>query len=162
VKLYLDATAFAGEIKWDNESDESTLVKLGIGAEVSATAPDALTIIILPLQKGQATVAADNDGTADFIGTDALTVTGNSGTDSDSAIPTIFTPYIGTGTFAVTIASVVETYASTTGGGTGECVSTAGQYNGEVTVEYTYVPEPATMCLMASGFGALLLRRKRR
>lgn len=166
VKLYLDANAFAGSIAWDNESSTATRVTLGIGAEVTAIAPDALTIVVVPLQRGQANVDADNEadnGDADFIGTDALLVTGNSGSESDSATPVVFTPYIGTGTFSVAISSVVETYTSTTGG-TGEYEHTAGQYDGLVSVTYTYdaVPEPTTMGLLACGGLAILYRRKRK
>lgn len=164
VELYLEAEAFSGTIIWDNESDTITHVSLGIGATVTADAPESLTIIVVPLQEGEADVPIDNepnDGDADFAGTDTLIVTGNTGSDSDSASPSTLGAYIGTETFDVTISSVLETTTSTSGGD-GECQTTAGQYDGKVTVEYTYVPEPATLSLIGAGLGALLLRRKRR
>jgi hypothetical protein len=161
VELYLEADAFAGSITWDNESATPTHVKLGIGATVTANAPESLTIIIVPLQQGEGDVVADNDGTPpDFTGTDSFTVTGNTGSDSDTSSPGSLGAYIGTGTFAVTLSSVVETFTSTTGG-TGECASTPGQYEGKVKVTYTYVPEPATLTLLGAGAGLLLLRRRK-
>jgi len=161
VQLYLDADAFAGSIVWDNESGTVTYVFLGIGATVTATAPDALTMIAIPLQEGEGNVAADNDGDPDYAGADSLSVTGGTGSDSDDANPTVFTPYIGAGMFDVIISSVVKTYSGTTGG-TGVTNSTPGQYDGLVSVTYTYVPEPTTMGLLACGGLAILSRRKRK
>lgn len=160
VTLTLDADVSAGTIDWDNEAGVPSDVTLGIGATVTATGPDALALVAVPLQKASSTVDADNDGAADFIGTDAFSVTGGVGNDSDIANPAIFTSYLGTGTFSVDITSAVETYLSTTGG-SGPIQSSSGLFEGTVTVEYNYTPEPATMSLLGLG-GLALLRRRRK
>ncbi|MBN1943271.1 MAG: PEP-CTERM sorting domain-containing protein [Phycisphaerae bacterium] len=162
IELQLDASASAGTITWDNESGTPTSVDLGIGAEVTAVAPNALTLIAIPLQTGSGSVLPDSDGAPDFTGDDAFTVTGGSGSDSDTDYPgTVdFSYYTGLDTFAVSISSALET-SMDTHGGSGASYSEAGTYSGMVTVIYTYVPEPATLTLLGSG-AVLLYRRKRR
>ncbi|MBL7133487.1 MAG: choice-of-anchor E domain-containing protein [Phycisphaerae bacterium] len=167
VTIKLEATTDSGTIDWDNEAAIPTDVTLGIGAEVTATAPLLAALVAVPLQLGSATgVAADNDGAADFIGTDSFSVTGGSGSDDDedfttnpADFPTFTAGFVGD-TFDTTIDSVVTNYLSTTGG-FGPIQQTPGQAYGTITVTYHYIPEPATLSLLAlSGLG-LLLRRKR-
>jgi len=168
ITLTLDATASAGSITWDNESDQETDVDLGIGGEVTAAAPSALTLVATPFQTGSATdVAADEVGESpdpDFAGPDSFSVTGGTGTDSDTDTLTNsadFGPYKGTGTFDVDISSIVKTMVLTSGG-SGDTQSTAGKTEGKVTVTYEYVPEPATLALLGLGGVATLIRRRRR
>ncbi|MFW6124999.1 MAG: choice-of-anchor E domain-containing protein [Pirellulales bacterium] len=170
VTLTLDADASGGSIAWDNEAPVSTDVTLGIGAEVTATGLAALTVVAVPLQTDSAVgVDADNDGAADFIGTDAFSVTGGVGSDSDSAmlVGDDVLPYIGVGTFDVTIGADVETFLSTTGG-FGPIDPVPGNTEGTVTVTYEFtnaVPEPSAVTLFvlgAVGLGAYCLRRRKR
>jgi len=164
VTLTLDADTFAGVIGWDNEATAASDVTLGIGAEVTINAFSSLASIAIPLQTGSTSVAADNDGAADYAGTDSFWVVGGLGNASDANSSTdsgVLTLFTGTGTFDVRLSSSVSTYISTTGG-YGPSTTTAGDTNGTITVayEYTPVPEPATIALL--GLGSIVLRRKRK
>ena len=168
VTLTLEAETSAGTIAWDNEADVPSDVTLGIGAEVTATAPSALTVVAVPLQVGSSTVDADNDGAADFVGTDAFSVVGGTGSDSDSDMTTLaaaLTFYTGPGSFDVDVGSVVSTFLSTTGG-FGPIAPVPGVTEGVVTVLYEYdtiVPEPSTILLATiGGLGLLIIYGRRR
>jgi len=168
VTLTLDAEASAGSITWDNESALLTDVDLGIGGEVTATAPSALTLVTLPMQEGSGTgIAADEAGESpdpDFAGPDSFSVTGGTGTDSkfDTLTPPAdLTPYKGTGTFDVLIKSGLETDVHTSGGN-GEIQYSNGKTSGTVTVTYEYLPEPATLALLGIGGLGMLIRRRRK
>jgi hypothetical protein len=165
VTLTLDAEASGGTIGWDNEALVPTDVTLGIGAEVTAVALVGLTAVAVPLQTDSTTgLDADNDGPADFIGTDSFAVVGGTGSDSDSAdLVAGLGPYVGLGTFDVTISAIVETFLSTTGG-FGPIDPDPGMTDGTVTVTYEFIPipEPATALLVAGGLAALAASRTRR
>jgi len=165
VTLTLDANTSGGTIAWDNEAPISTDITLGIGGEVTAVGLAGVTAIAVPLQTDSATgIDADNDGAADFIGTDAFSVVGGSGSDSDSGVLTSgLAPYIGLGTFDVTVSGVYDIYLSTTGG-FGPVDPVAGITDGTVTVtyEYTPVPEPSTALLVAGGLLGLGAQRRGR
>ena len=164
VTLTLDANTSAGSIAWDNEADIPTDVTLGIGAAVTAVGLAGVTAIAIPLQLGSALgVAADNDGAADFVGTDSFSVVGGTGSDSDmDMLVAGLAPYIGLGTFDVDVSSVVETFLSTTGG-FGPIDPVPGVTEGTVTVtyEFTPVPEPSTLLLMTVGLAGFAWVRRR-
>ena len=159
VELSLDANTSAGSIAWDNEADIPTDVTLGIGAEVTATAPSALAAVAVPLQLGSALgIAADNDGAADFVGTDSFSVVGGIGNDTDSvssglaAVLLAYTATFAGETFNTDIDSLVQNFLSTTGG-FGPIQQTPGVFDGTVEVIYTYnpIPEPSSAALAALG-----------
>lgn len=164
VTLTIDSTASAGSIAWDNEAPVSTDITLGIGAEVSVTANSLLTAVAIPLQTGSANgVDADNDGAADFLGTDSFAVVGGSGMDSDmdmSTAPATLLAFTGLGTFDAELSSGVETFLSTSGG-FGPIDPIPGETSGTITIEYEYVPEPTTAALMVCCGGMALIRRRR-
>lgn len=171
VELILDAETSAGSIGFDNEAGVGSDVTLGIGAEVTATAPSALTAVAVPLQTDDGTVDPDNDGAADFIGSDAFEVVGGSGTDNDSDSSTaapVLAAYTATflgELFDTDIDSVAETFLSSTGG-FGPIDPTPGVFEGTVEVIYTFtpIPEPSTLVLAGCGLlamGWFGIRRKR-
>lgn len=165
VTLKLDVETSAGSIAWDNEAPVATDLTLGIGAEVTATGPAGLSAIAVPLQTDSATnVDADNDGRADFLGTDSFTVIGGTGSDSGTgSLMFGLVPYIGLGSFAVTVGATPETFLSTTGG-FGPIDPQLGVVAGTVTVTYEYItagiPEPTAFTLLAVGLLAALTRRR--
>lgn len=164
VTLTLDVSTFDGVISWDNEAPVSTDITLGIGAVVTATGPGGASAEAIPLQTDSATgIDADNDGAADFIGTDAFSVVGGSGADSDSTVLVAgLAPYVGLGTYQVDVSASVETYLSTTGG-FGPIDPVPGKVQGTVTVTYEYtVPEPGAAWLLGAGLlgGAVRARRR--
>ena len=165
VTLTLDADTSAGSISWDNEAGVSTNVTLGIGAEVTAVGLAGVTAVAVPLQTGSAIgVDADNDGAADFVGTDSFAVVGGTGSDSDSdELTSGLGPYIGLGTFDVDVTASVETFLSTTGG-FGPIDPTPGVTEGTVTVtyEYTVIPEPTSAAFLGLGALGIAVRRRRK
>lgn len=165
VTLELDAETSAGSIAWDNEAQITSDITLGIGAEVTVSAMSLLTAIAVPLQTDSAVaIDADNDGAADFIGTDAFSVVGGTGIDSDSdmsTLPATLAAFTGVGTFDAILSSAVETFLSTTGG-FGPIDPVPGVTNGTVKVTYEYVPEPGTISLLLLGGSALFFRRRGR
>ena len=134
-ELTLDAETSAGSIAWDNEAAVPTDVTLGIGAEVTAVGLAGITAVAVPLQTDSAVgIDADNDGAADFVGTDAFSVVGGTGSDSDmDMLVAGLGPYIGLGTFDVDVSAVVQNFLSTTGG-FGPISQTPGVTDGTVTV----------------------------
>ncbi len=166
VKLTLDADAFAGSIAWDNEANIPTDVTLGIGAEVTITTTFGNSVVVVPLQLGSALgVAADNDGAADFVGTDSFSVVGGTGNDTDNAVLTAaldLANYTGLGTFGIDVEAVVQNFLSTTGG-FGPIQQTPGQTSGTVTVAYEFIPipEPSTALLLGLGLLGFAARARR-
>lgn len=167
VVLTLDADAFGGSIDWDNEAGIPTDVTLGIGAEVTITTTFGDSVIAVPLQLGSAVgIAADNDGAADFVGTDSFSVVGGTGNDlqNTTLIAALdLANYTGVGTFGIDVAAVVENFLSTTGG-FGPIQQTPGSTDGTVTVTYTFtpIPEPSSALLLTTGLCGLALRRRNR
>ena len=165
VTLTLDAFTDAGTIRFDNEAGIATDATLGIGAEVTAIGLAGITAIAIPLQTNSViNLAADNDGAADFVGTDAFGVTGGSGFDSDSDMLIAgLAPYIGLGSFDVNVSAVVSTFVSTTGG-FGPIDPAPGNTFGNVTVTYEFAPIPEPSTAMLVGFsliGVLAVARRR-
>jgi len=163
VTLTLDSTASGGSITWDNEAGVGSDITLGIGAEVEVTGPALLTAVAIPLQVGNGQADADNDGAADFIGTDSFGVAGGSGNDSDmdmSMAPATLAAYTGIGTFDVDLSSSVETFLSTSGG-FGPIDPVPGTTEGTITITYEYIPEPTTLALLAVCGGMTIVRRRR-
>ena len=162
VQLILESFAYSGSIVWDNESQTVTEVHLGIGAQVTATGPDATTLVAVPMTTGTdpAVGVDDEAGGPDFAGSDIFQLLGLTSTDSDSGFATNLALYQGADTFGVDIDAIVGTYLLAVGG-SGDTQATPGTTDGKVTVIYETIPEPATMSLLAIGGVAALIRRKK-
>jgi len=169
VTIQVEADTSGGTIAWDNEALIPSDVDLGIGAEVTATAPSALTAVAVPLQLGSGSVTADSDGAADFIGQDSFTLVGGTGSDTKSVtssaagVLTFYTAAFVGETFDTDVESKISTFLSTTGG-FGPIESLPGVFEGTLTVTYNFtpVPEPSTALLLVVGGLGLGWRKTRR
>ncbi|MBX7166644.1 MAG: PEP-CTERM sorting domain-containing protein [Pirellulales bacterium] len=169
VTLTLDANTNAGSMDFDNEAAGSTSVTLKVGASVVATGPGTLAVTAVPLQSNAGVVSGDTDGAPDFVGTDAISVTGGSGFDSDSDMstaPAVLALFIASflgETFNTSVDPDIATSLSTSGG-FGPINPVPGLTDGLLTVTYEYnaVPEPSTIVLAGMGILGLIVARIRR
>lgn len=177
VEVSLDANG--GALRCDNDAVTSASGAIEFGAQVavSSTTVSLVDMTLNPIFQpgdvkatGSTTLnltADDGDteqpgGTDDFSsqGTDYGDYTGGlaSGGDSGYVTSGAFAQYTGTGTYTIQLdASQVANYGSLGGVQAQIDPLTA---SGEVTVIYTYFPEPATVGLLA--LGSLVLTRRRR
>ena len=162
-----------GALILDNDGEQAAAGSYEFGAKGDISSTD-VSLLDSAFQPVTAEVQASTDGAFsldanvgdganDFDPTppDGLQISGLSQSDSDFGFisTTLFSQYIGTGTFDVD-ADVIQW--SDFGGVSGiEWAVTPVTANGNVTVVYNYVPEPATMSLLAIG-GLAVLRRRRK
>jgi hypothetical protein len=155
VDLTLVSTTSAGINQFQNLSFVPTDVTLGIGATVTVTAmPSGLAATAVPMQTGSGTVTAYT-GILGYGGTDAFTVSGGSGMDTNTAyLYSGLSGYIGAGSFGVDSTSSLQT-SLITSGGFGPENPTAGVTSGTVTVTYVYTPVPEPCSIVLLGLGAV-------
>jgi hypothetical protein len=165
VKITLSLSIYDGQFEFDN--DGSTAASVIIDLDVIA----ALSSADVALPAG-ATLAAvydqtvnleaddnDNNRSLDASGEDYASLnTGlNTFTVSWDVSADDFDDYVGTGTFNVGVA-VSEILNITADNGVAICTIPV-LADGSVTIEYSAVPEPATIAILA--FGGLILRKRR-
>lgn len=177
IKLEVSLAISGGGLKVDNDGANPASGGVEFGAQVQLISSVSLIdsnfqSIIQPgdvKASGGTTVnlsADDGDvevgGTGNFsyAGSDYGFYNGSNETDSDLGFvnSAVFSQYIGTGTYSITVdADQVANYGALGGVQAQIDPLSAG---GTVTVIYTYIPEPATLTLLA--VGAVLTGWKRR
>lgn len=155
VKFTIDITTSGGSLAFDNEAGSPGSVTLGIGANVTATTGVSLitTATATASTTGSASILADNDGAADFAGTDSFTLAGGVATDSAFQLNTTanylaqFTQSAPNHFFLNTISNSIFTNTSTSNV-FGPTSAAGGMFSGKLTVAYTYnalpIPEAGT------------------
>lgn len=156
-----------GDAFFDNGENAVRTVTANLSAEITADGPNtSFTIVVNPLGSQAVTLGADEgEAFPDFAGSDSASITGVSGSDTDTAtILSGFGDYIGLGTFDVDFDAVATSMA--VGGGNVASFFTT-EASASVTVVYDYtapapVPLPAGLPLALIGiaaFGAVKLRK---
>jgi hypothetical protein len=174
VTFALTANSYGGYNRVDNESANVGRATVQIGSSVEVDGPSSLTVIALPYQQSSSVLSADNDAAPDFIGTDAVGITGTTATDSRSNllnVPADMLPYIGSGQITYSFSSFAQQSVSAQSplSLSDLAFSTANptfNFTGTVTYEYdgpgpSQTPEPGTIGL-AVVLGSLGLSRLRR
>jgi PEP-CTERM motif len=164
VTLTLDGQTSGSTLEFDNEAGVGGTVGLQIGTTITANSSFLSALVATPAQSTSGSVVADDDGAPDYLGGDALVLTGGSGSDSDfnsSTSAPVLASVTGPGTINVDLTNSIFT-STTTSGIFGPSIPNAGSFSGTVTVEYEYnlVPEPSSALLGALGLLALMRRRR--
>jgi len=162
-----------GQVTLDNDGEEvaSGSYEFGGKGDISSTDVSLLDASFQPVTAEVAALTTGGfnldanvgDGPGDYDPTppDGMLISGTSQSDSDSGFiaSSLFSQYIGAGTFDIDVS--IDQWADFGGVSGIEWAVTPVTAGGEVTVVYNYVPEPATMSLLAIG-GLVALRRRRK
>ena len=173
IQVLVELNIDGGQLVLDNDGDDpaSGTYEFGAKSDISSTdvslldgALQPVTAELSALTSGGFSLAAQTgDGANDFDSSppDGTLINGGPLTDNDDGFisATLFAQYIGTGTYEIDLDA---TQWSDFGGVSGiEWAVTPVTADGEVTVIYNYIPEPASMGLLSLG-GLALLRRRRK
>ena len=171
VQILADVEVTAGEFLVDNDSPSTATVDISYGIDATLISGGEVLFPAVSAMAGGATSLTldpdDGDGAPiDGTPTDGATFSMVGATDSDSAL--INTPGVQLASFLDTnagadyIINMQTTQDFSISGASGvDGGFRSADAQGEVTVIYNYVPEPATMGLLSLG-GLAILRRRRK
>ncbi len=161
-----------GQLVLDNDGElaASGSYEFGAKGDISSTDVSLVNASFLPVTSELGAVHGDSfslaanigDGAGDYDpnGPDGMEYNGSTENDSDSGYisPLVFADYIGTGTYDI---DADVTQWQDFGGVSGiEWAVNPVSASGCVKVIYNYIPEPATLSVLALGGLALIRRRK--
>jgi len=164
-----------GVLAWDNESTVAPSVDLSITVEVGITSA-ATDLSDFSQFDGSGSVTASDDSTPDFKGDDAFGIgmsdTPAELTGGDSVVldpnnhGNLRDAVVGTGSWDVTSSPFITFVAVRDDpNAEGEVYTSNPDVKVTATVQYKYIPEPATLLMLALGglaFGGFATARKRR
>ncbi len=167
VSLVLDLRVVGSSLTFDNETASSGPVTLNfsVGATATTGGPSVLSVGTVVAKSGMGMVTADNDGAADFLGSDSFSISGagianNFTTQTAPAFLTQYTATVPGETFLVTVSNTNSTGTTAMFGPTS---IVNGTFAGAVTVSYTYmlaaVPEAAS-ALWGAALGLFAISRR--
>ena len=164
-----------GQIIIDNDGEDPAngLYMFGAMGSIASTDVALIDVLSQPVTAQLSAVYSDpavslaanvGDVAGDFdpSGPDGMQYNGVAQNDQDNGLidPAVWGQYIGIGTYNIDASALTAAYFMGVGGV--EVAYTPVDARGEVTVIYNYIPEPATMCMLAIGGVALLRRRNRK
>jgi len=166
-KVTLDLNATQGaNITGENDTDAEGSISANLVGQVSATGGGLSALALLSTSDGPYAVGG-TDGVPgsgpDFYDFGFIS---DSGTDSDILTnpPTNLSPFIGLGTIAIDIDGSGAFSISGVSNSTNVVTEFGNSGDATITYEYSVVPEPATIGMLAMGalgmFGVILRRRK--
>jgi hypothetical protein len=166
VELTVTGDSYGGSNALQNLSDEPGNATVEIGSNITVTGPSSLVVLTQPNQSATGPVTANVNPPLTYTGSDAISITGTSSSDTQSdtitAPPTDLSPYVGAGDVTVDYSSTVNNYTSSTVSPE-VSQSSPPTYDFTATVTYTYsvVPEPASLGLIVAALPLLAARRRR-
>jgi len=146
-----------GAVRLESLDAAASILNYNLQATLNFTGPGGGAVVAIPTASGIVNAAAF-DGASDFGGTSGITLTGLTGTDTQSTSPFVFAPYEGSGN----VNFILNATGTSNGSGAGNLLQ---QFNtaagAEYSVKYTYViPTPSAAALL--GLGGLVATRRRR